>query len=196
MVLLLNSVVASQLGWNLVSYISVSSLSLKGFVKVNPWRKEWLLSPVFLPREFHWQRSLVGYSPWCCKESDMTEWLELTSYFLSFFNRFLAVFVVLLCSSFLLIYFIVVWWISLTLCLDYFLFIFWVSIVGLWLLWSLYVSACILVILFKLIVPWVQKHFKKCIFWSPNYHVLFLMSCFTYFYFVYSVTTYWNVSVT
>ena len=29
--------------------------------------------PVFLPRKFHGQRSLVGYSPWSRKESDMTE---------------------------------------------------------------------------------------------------------------------------
>ena len=29
--------------------------------------------PVFLPGKFHGQRSLVGYSPWCSKESDMTE---------------------------------------------------------------------------------------------------------------------------
>ena len=28
---------------------------------------------VFLPREFHGQRSLVGYSPWGHKESIMTE---------------------------------------------------------------------------------------------------------------------------
>ena len=28
------------------------------------WRREWLPMPVFLPREFHEQRSLVGYSPW------------------------------------------------------------------------------------------------------------------------------------
>ena len=26
-----------------------------------------------LPGKFHGQRSLVGYSPWSCKESDMTE---------------------------------------------------------------------------------------------------------------------------
>ena len=26
-----------------------------------------------LPEEVHGQRSLVGYSPWGCKESDMTE---------------------------------------------------------------------------------------------------------------------------
>ena len=32
-----------------------------------------LPAPVFLPGEFHGQRSLVGYSPWGCKESDMTE---------------------------------------------------------------------------------------------------------------------------
>ena len=25
-----------------------------------------------LPRKFHGQRSLAGYSPWGCKESDMT----------------------------------------------------------------------------------------------------------------------------
>ena len=29
--------------------------------------------PVFLPGEFHGQRSLAGYSPWGCKESDTTE---------------------------------------------------------------------------------------------------------------------------
>ena len=29
-----------------------------------PWRREWLPTPVFLPGEFHGQRSLVGYSPW------------------------------------------------------------------------------------------------------------------------------------
>ena len=28
--------------------------------------------PIFLPGEFHGQRSLVGYSPWGCKESDTT----------------------------------------------------------------------------------------------------------------------------
>ena len=38
-----------------------------------PWRREWLPTPVFLPREFHGQRSLVGHSSWSCKESDMTE---------------------------------------------------------------------------------------------------------------------------
>ena len=39
------------------------------------WRKEWQPTPVFLPGNFHGQRSLVGYSPWGHKESDMTEQL-------------------------------------------------------------------------------------------------------------------------
>ena len=29
-----------------------------------PWKRKWLPTPVFLPGEFHGQRSLVGYSPW------------------------------------------------------------------------------------------------------------------------------------
>ena len=39
----------------------------------DPWRREWQLSPVFLPGEFHAQRRLVGYSPWGHKELDTTE---------------------------------------------------------------------------------------------------------------------------
>ena len=38
-----------------------------------PWRREWLPTLVFLPGDFHGQRSLAGYSPWGHKESDMTE---------------------------------------------------------------------------------------------------------------------------
>ena len=37
------------------------------------WRREWLSIPVFLPREFHGQRSPVGYSPQGLTEVDMTE---------------------------------------------------------------------------------------------------------------------------
>ena len=38
-----------------------------------PWRWKWQPTPVFLPRKFHGQRSLVGYSPWGCKKLDLTE---------------------------------------------------------------------------------------------------------------------------
>ena len=43
-----------------------------------PEGREWLPTPVFLCEEFHGQRSLAGYSPWGCKESDTTERLTLT----------------------------------------------------------------------------------------------------------------------
>ena len=41
-----------------------------------PWRRAGQLTPVFLPGESHGQRSLAGYSPWGCKESDTTERLS------------------------------------------------------------------------------------------------------------------------
>ena len=42
-----------------------------------PRRREWLLTPVFLPGKFYGQRNLMGYSPWGHKESDTTERLTL-----------------------------------------------------------------------------------------------------------------------
>ena len=37
------------------------------------WRRKWQPTLVFLPRESHGQRSLVGYGPQGYKESDTTE---------------------------------------------------------------------------------------------------------------------------
>ena len=39
----------------------------------DPGRRKWQPTPIFLPGKFHGQRSLVGYSPWGCKELDMTD---------------------------------------------------------------------------------------------------------------------------
>ena len=38
-------------------------------------------TPIFLPGEFHGQRSLEGYSPWGHKESDTIERLTETKHF-------------------------------------------------------------------------------------------------------------------
>ena len=38
-----------------------------------PWRRAWQLTPEFLPGESPWTRSLVGYSPWGCKELGTAE---------------------------------------------------------------------------------------------------------------------------
>ena len=43
------------------------------WVRKIPWRRKWQPTPVFLPGESYGQRSLVGYSPWGCREKDMTE---------------------------------------------------------------------------------------------------------------------------
>ena len=39
-------------------------------------RRKWQSTPVFLPGEIYGQKSLIGYSPWGCKESDLTGWLD------------------------------------------------------------------------------------------------------------------------
>ena len=42
----------------------------------DPLEKGMATTPVFLPRKFHGQRSLAGYSPWGRKDSAMTERLH------------------------------------------------------------------------------------------------------------------------
>ena len=53
----------------------VKNLPAKQEIQV--WSLSWEDRPekVFFPGEFHGQRSLVGYSPWGCKELDTTEQL-------------------------------------------------------------------------------------------------------------------------
>ena len=48
------------------------------WVRKFPWRRNWQPTPVFLPGEFHRQRSLAGYSSWGCQELGTTEWLTHT----------------------------------------------------------------------------------------------------------------------
>ena len=40
------------------------------WIRMIPWRRKWQPTPVFLPGEFHEQRSMEGYSPWSRKESE------------------------------------------------------------------------------------------------------------------------------
>ena len=48
------------------------------WVRKIPWRRTWQPTPAFLPGKCHRQWSLVGYSPWDCKELDM--WGHTQSY--------------------------------------------------------------------------------------------------------------------
>ena len=53
----------------------------KSWIRKVPCRRAWQHTPVFLPGESHEQRSMAGYGPWSCKESDTTERLSLSSTF-------------------------------------------------------------------------------------------------------------------
>ena len=57
------------------------------WVRKIPWRRKWQPIPVLLPGESHGGRSLGGYSPWGCEESDTTERLHFTSRKLSNENQ-------------------------------------------------------------------------------------------------------------
>ena len=63
--------------------LAMQELQESGFdpwVRKIPWRRAWRPTLVFLPG----QRSLAGYSPWGCKESDTTE--QLTPFYLLTFT--------------------------------------------------------------------------------------------------------------
>ena len=45
---------------------------------------------VFLPGEFHGQRTLEVYSPWGRKESDKNQWLKFSIYFLRSYNKYVS----------------------------------------------------------------------------------------------------------
>ena len=48
---------------------AVQETQVQSLGREGPWGRKWQPTPVFLPGEFHRQRSLEGYSPWGCIES-------------------------------------------------------------------------------------------------------------------------------
>ena len=54
------------------------------WVKKFSWRRKWRLTPVFLPAEYHGEKSLAGYSPWDHKVSDTAKRLTLSFTFFSY----------------------------------------------------------------------------------------------------------------
>ena len=61
------------LAWGKESTFSAEDQRLDPWVRKICRRRKWQPTPIFLPGEFHGQKSLVGYSPWDHKELDMTE---------------------------------------------------------------------------------------------------------------------------
>jgi len=64
---------ASLVAQNVKNSPAMQRPGFNPWVRKIPWRRAWQPIPVFLPREFHGQRSLVGHSPWDCKELDTAE---------------------------------------------------------------------------------------------------------------------------
>ena len=50
--------------------------NMHGFQNCMVWSRKWQPTPVCLPGKSPGQKSLVGYSPWGCKESDTTDWMH------------------------------------------------------------------------------------------------------------------------
>ena len=66
--------------WWLRQYIIHLQWETPGFYPLGgkiPWGRAWQPTTLFLPGEFHGQRSLVGYSPWGHKGSGTTGWLNI-----------------------------------------------------------------------------------------------------------------------
>ena len=57
---------------------SVQETQVQSLGQEDPLEEEMTATPLFLPREFHGQRSLAGYNPWGLEESDMPEQLTLS----------------------------------------------------------------------------------------------------------------------
>ena len=71
--LMIQASLVAQMVKNLPVMWQIQAQSLERTI---PWRREWLPTPVFLPGEFHGQRSLACYSPGVT-ELGMTEQLTL-----------------------------------------------------------------------------------------------------------------------
>ena len=61
-------------------------LSYMAFIMLR-YRK-WQPTPVFFHGESHRVRKLAGYSPWCLKELDTTEWLSTCSFYACLLENF------------------------------------------------------------------------------------------------------------
>ena len=75
LIVFLGASLVAQIVKNLPEMLVIWVLSLG---QEDPLEEGMEPTPVFLPGEFHGQRSLVSYSPWDHEESDMTEGLTLS----------------------------------------------------------------------------------------------------------------------
>ena len=58
---------------SVINNLSKQETQVRSLDQEDPWRRKWLSTSAFLLQKSCGQRSLAGYSPWGCKESDTTE---------------------------------------------------------------------------------------------------------------------------
>ena len=78
-------------------------------------RRQWHPTPALLPGKSHGQRSLVGHSPWGCKESDTTEQLSSDTH-KKFSSKFIWTLVVLIYVLFCFLFFLYLYIIYVSIC--------------------------------------------------------------------------------
>ena len=69
----MTSLVASLVAQLVKNLPTMQETQVQPMVRNIPWGEEMTTTPVFLPEEFHGQRSLVGYSSWDNKELGTNE---------------------------------------------------------------------------------------------------------------------------
>ena len=61
---------------NLPTMQEPQKTQVRSLGREDPWRREWLPTPVFIPGESHRHRSLVGYRPWRHKsQTQLSNWV-------------------------------------------------------------------------------------------------------------------------
>ena len=100
------------------------------WVRKIPWRRKGQPTSVFLPGASHWQRSLVGHSPWGHKELEMVQWLNHHHHHVISVTTFCRVCITneygILSKAFSASIEIIVW------CLFFNLLMWYITLIGLW----------------------------------------------------------------
>ena len=73
--------------WNQANFLTAQCNKILRGNHVYVRRRKWQPTPVPLPGKFYGWKSLVGYSPWGHKESDITERHLFLSFYCSFWRR-------------------------------------------------------------------------------------------------------------
>ena len=68
----------SQMAQTVKNLPAMQETRVQSWCQEDPLEKGMATTPVFLPGKFHGEKSLVGCSPWGCKESDTTQGLILS----------------------------------------------------------------------------------------------------------------------